>query len=82
MPSWELFESQSDQYKQSVFPADLQARVSIEAGTTLGWSRYVGTEGAAIGLDRFGASAPYQTIYQELGITAEAVVEAALRQLR
>ncbi len=82
MPSWELFESQSDQYKQSVFPADLQARVSIEAGTTLGWSRYVGTEGAAIGLDRFGASAPYQTIYQELGITTEAVVEAALRQLR
>jgi transketolase len=81
MPSWELFEAQSDQYKQSIFPADLHARVSIEAGTTLGWGRYVGTEGASIGLDRFGASAPYQTIYQELGITAEAVVEAALRQL-
>jgi transketolase len=81
MASWELFESQSDQYKQSIFPADLRARVSIEAGTTLGWDRYVGSEGVSIGLDRFGASAPYQTIYQELGITADAVVEATLRQL-
>ncbi len=81
MPSWELFESQSEQYKQSIFPDDVRARVSVEAGVTLGWERYVGREGASIGLDRFGASAPYQTIYQKLGITAEAVVGAALRQL-
>lgn len=81
MPSWELFEKQSAAYKESVLPPDVKARVSIEAGARLGWERYVGDEGRSIGLNRFGASAPYQEIYQHLGITAEAMVEAALALL-
>jgi transketolase len=76
MPSWELFEAQDDDYKEFVLPPDVTARVSIEAGTTLGWQKYVGLDGIAIGVDHFGASAPYQIIYEKFGITAEAVVEA------
>lgn len=79
MPSWALFEAQPMEYRHSVLPPEVEARVSIEAAVRLGWERYVGREGIVIGLERFGASAPYQTIYQQLGITAEAMVEAALR---
>jgi transketolase len=78
MPSWELFAAQTAAYQQSVLPANITARVSIEAGTTFGWERYLGSTGKAIGLDHYGASAPYKTIYQEFGITAEAMLEAAL----
>jgi transketolase len=60
-----------------VLPKALRARVAVEAGATLVWGRHVGLDGAVVGLDRFGASAPYQTIYRELGLTAEAVAEAA-----
>jgi transketolase len=81
MPSWELFDGQPVEYRQSVLPPRIEARVAIEAGTAIGWERYVGRDGAAIGLDRFGASAPYQEIYQHLGLTAGAVAEAALRLL-
>jgi len=77
MPSWELFERQSVEYRTSVLPSEITARVAVEAGVSLGWERYVGTAGKTIGLDRFGASAPYQTIYQKLGLTAEAMVSAA-----
>jgi len=79
MPCRELFESQSSDYKESVLPSRLRARVAVEAGATLGWGKYVGLDGEVIGLDRFGASAPHQTLYRELGITAEAVAEAAKR---
>ncbi|MCI0399193.1 MAG: transketolase [Chloroflexi bacterium] len=79
MPSWELFEAQPAAYRQSVFPEHIRARVSIEAGTPLGWERYTGRDGAIIGLDRFGASAPYEEIYRQLGLTAGAMVDAALR---
>uniref|UniRef100_A0A803N6M6 transketolase n=2 Tax=Chenopodium quinoa TaxID=63459 RepID=A0A803N6M6_CHEQI len=75
--SWELFEQQSDEYKESVLPADVTARVSIEAGSTFGWHKIVGSKGKAIGIDKFGASAPAGIIYKEYGITAEAVIEAA-----
>ncbi|XP_074263181.1 transketolase, chloroplastic-like [Silene latifolia] len=75
--SWELFEAQSDSYKESVLPADVTARVSIEAGSTFGWLKYVGGKGKAIGIDRFGASAPAGKIYKEFGITKEAVIAAA-----
>jgi transketolase len=78
LPSWELFAGQTAEYRHSVLPPHIKARVSIEAGTTFGWERYIGDEGIAIGLDHFGASAPYETIYRELGITAEAMAEAAL----
>nr|XP_043608147.1 transketolase, chloroplastic-like [Erigeron canadensis] len=75
--SWELFHEQSDEYKESVLPSDVSARVSIEAGSTFGWEKIVGTKGKAIGIDKFGASAPAGRIYKEYGITVEAVIEAA-----
>ncbi|CAI8600761.1 unnamed protein product [Vicia faba] len=75
--SWELFDEQSDAYKESVLPAAVTARVSIEAGTTFGWEKIVGSKGKAIGIDRFGASAPAGKIYKEFGITKEAVIAAA-----
>jgi transketolase len=76
MPCWELFDAQSEEYQEFVLPSEVRARVSIEAGTTLGWAKYVGLDGITIGVDTFGASAPYQKIYEEYGITAKAVVEA------
>ncbi|MCI0859307.1 MAG: transketolase [Chloroflexi bacterium] len=81
MPSWELFDSQSGEYRESVLPAKLRARVSIEAGTPLGWERYVGTDGVAIGLSHFGASAPAADLYRHFGLTAERVVQEAERQV-
>ncbi len=76
MPCWELFEAQSDEYKAKVLPGEVKARVSIEAGATLGWRRYLGEEGIAVGVDRFGASAPYQQIYQAYGLTPGHVADA------
>ena len=73
MPSWELFAAQPKAYRDSVLPPEVTARVSIEAASTFGWERFVGSEGMAVGVDRFGASAPAGEIYRELGITAERV---------
>ncbi|GKU88404.1 hypothetical protein SLEP1_g2673 [Rubroshorea leprosula] len=75
--SWELFDEQSDAYKESVFPAAVSARVSIEAGSTFGWEKIVGSAGKAIGIDHFGASAPSARLFKEFGITVEAVIAAA-----
>ncbi|MBA0846246.1 hypothetical protein Goarm_022289, partial [Gossypium armourianum] len=75
--SWELFDNQSDAYKESVLPSGVSARVSIEAGSTFGWEKIVGSKGKAIGIDRFGASAPAGRLYKEFGLTPEAVVAAA-----
>jgi transketolase len=81
LPSWELFERQDPNYRAAVLgPAPLP-RVSIEAGATLGWERYVGPNGIAIGVDRFGASAPGETVMKEFGITADRVVAAATKLL-
>lgn len=77
LPCWELFEDQEQAYRDTVLPPSITARVSIEAGVTLGWERYVGTQGITIGINHFGASAPYQRIYEEYGLTAAKVVEAA-----
>ncbi|HJK89308.1 MAG TPA: transketolase [Polyangiaceae bacterium LLY-WYZ-15_(1-7)] len=77
MPSWELFEAQDEAYRAEVFPKGLP-RVVVEAGIRQGWDRWIG-EGGFVTLDRFGASAPYETLYEKLGITAEAVVAEALR---
>jgi len=77
LPSWELFDQQPTDYRESVLPAAVRARVSVEAGAKVGWEHYLGLEGIAIGLDHFGASAPYKTIYEHFGITADAAVEAA-----
>ena len=69
MPCWELFDAQDDDYKEHVLPAHVTRRVSIEAGATLGWAKYIGAHGIAIGVDRFGASAPYAKIYDAYGLT-------------
>jgi transketolase len=82
MPSWELFERQSQEYRHAVLPPDKKARVAIEAGITQGWHRYVGDNGRVIGIDHFGASAPYQTLYEKFELTSEKVVETALACLR
>ena len=79
LPSWELFAAQSAEYQREVLPPDA-LKVSVEAGVVQGWERWVGNDparGAAIGLDRFGASAPQQDVYANLGLTVEAVVRAA-----
>jgi transketolase len=74
MPCWELFEQQDRDYRDDVLPPAVRARISVETGVTLGWHRWIGDDGDAIGIDgRFGASAPYQTIMEHLGFTAESV---------
>jgi transketolase len=79
MPSWALFEEQPEDYRRELLPPAVTARVSIEAGVTQGWERYVGAEGTAIGVDRFGASAPGGTVMEKYGLTAEHVAEEARR---
>ncbi len=81
MPCWELFEDQPEDYKNSVLPAEVSTRVAIEAGSTQGWHKYVGSSGEVIGLDHFGASAPINDLFNNFGITADAVVEAVKKQL-
>ncbi|MBM4424656.1 MAG: transketolase [Chloroflexi bacterium] len=81
MPSWELFEKQSQEYRDSVLPPDVRARVAVEAGVRQGWDRYLGERGAFVGLDRFGASAPAKVVFEKLGLTADAVATAAKRLL-
>jgi transketolase len=79
MPCWELFEAQEQSYRDEVLPPAIRARASVEAGVTLGWERWVGSDGIAVGIDgRFGASAPYKEIYQHLGITAQRVADEVL----
>jgi transketolase len=79
LPCWELFDAQDEGYRNEVLPPSVRARVSIEAGITFGWERWVGADGVSIGVDRFGASAPWQRIYEELGLTADAVADAVRR---
>jgi transketolase len=80
-PSWEIFEAQSEEYKESVFPKSVKARVSIEAGVKQGWEKYIGDFGEAISIEKFGASAPYEIIFKEYGFTKEAVVVSVKRVL-
>jgi transketolase len=77
IPCWDLFEAQPQSYKDEVLPPSVKARVSVEAGSPLGWERYVGLEGAIIGLNRFGASAPGEIVMRELGFTPEHIVKVA-----
>ena len=81
LPSWELFEEQPASYRTAVIPPEVEARVTIEAGSTVGWERYAGLRGATVGLDRFGASAPGPTAMANLGFTAERVADEAERVL-
>ena len=80
-PCLEWFDAQSKDYQESVLPKQVKARVSIEAGVTDGWRKYVGDNGESIGIDHFGASADYKTLYTEFGITTNKVVEAAKKVL-
>ena len=81
MPSWDLFEQQSDDYKRSVFPPEVKTRVAVEAAATFGWSQYVGMTGTVVGMHRFGASAPLKDLQKKFGFTPENVVAAAREAL-
>ncbi|HEY6351423.1 MAG TPA: transketolase [Candidatus Angelobacter sp.] len=77
MPSWEIFEQQSPEYRNSVIPRDVKARISVEQASTMGWSQYVGTDGITIGMKTFGASAPLKELLKKFGFTPDAVIAAA-----
>ena len=79
LPSWELFDAQPAEYREAVLPSHIRARVSVEAASPLGWERYVGLDGVAIGLTHFGASAPAGVLYQQFGITSQRVAQEAER---
>jgi transketolase len=81
MPSWDIFEKQSDAYKNQVLPPAVKARVSVEEAATLGWDRYVGPAGIIIGMHSFGASAPAKDVQKKFGFTVEHVVEAARKAI-
>lgn len=81
LPSFDLFDRQPRAYRDTVLPPSVTCRVAIEAGTRFGWERYVGDRGAVVGLDRFGASAPYEIVLEKLGLTADAVVKTVSRLL-
>jgi len=81
MPSWELFERQDAAYKESVFPANVTARVSVEMAAAFGWERYVGLKGKMIGMHTFGASAPLKDVLKKFGFLTDNVVAAAKQVL-
>jgi transketolase len=81
MPSWELFEHQSQDYRDHVIPPGVTARVSVEQASTFGWASYVGRTGQSIGMKTFGASAPLKALQQRFGFTPEHIVAAAKAQL-
>jgi transketolase len=81
MPSWDIFEHQTQEYRDSVLPPNVKARVAIEQASTLGWERYVGTSGRVIGMKTFGASAPLKELQRKFGFEPDQVVAAAKEQL-
>jgi transketolase len=81
MPSWELFAAQPERYRRSVIAPDT-AKVAIEAASPMGWERWIGSDGAFIGMSGFGASAPHKDLYRHFGITAEAAAEAAVARIK
>ena len=81
MPSWELFEQQEQSYRDAVLPPQVLARVAVEEGSVIGWDRYVGREGAVVGMHTFGSSAPLKDLLTKFGFTPERVVAVAKTQL-
>ena len=81
MPSWDLFAAQDESYRERVLPKQIKKRVAVEAASPLGWNRWTGDEGVIIGVERFGASAPAEDIFEHLGFTVANVVATALRVL-
>jgi transketolase len=82
MPCWEFFDEQPDRYKESVLPSSLKARLAIEAGVSLGWSKYVGDAGDTLTVNRFGASAPAEDVFRDYGFTVDNVVKKAKALLK
>jgi transketolase len=82
LPCWDVFEAQDEAYRESVIPRSVRHRVTIEAGATTGWDRYAGDDGAMLGIDHFGASAPAGTIFAKLGFSADRVADVARRVVR
>jgi len=82
MPSFEIFEAQTQKYKDSVIAPSVKNRVSIEAGSTFGWSRYTGSEGLNIGIDKFGSSAPGNVVLDKYGFSAEQIYKKVLVYLK
>ena len=82
MPSWELFEQQSEEYKESVLPKNIRKRLAVEAASHLGWHKYVGLDGEIISMDEFGASAPGELLFERFGFTVDNVVEKALKLMK
>ncbi len=81
-PSWELFSAQDNEYREKVLPPEVKGRVAVEAGVSQGWARWVGDQGVVIAMDRFGASAPGDVLFEKFGFTVEAVTERALELVR
>ena len=81
-PSWDLFEKQSQEYKNSVFPPEIKARVAIEAGVKLGWDKYIGSSGEVIGIEKYGASAPLEIIMEKYGFSVDNIVSVAKKVLK
>ncbi|MBI4302746.1 MAG: transketolase [Chloroflexi bacterium] len=82
LPSWELFDAQPVEYRNNILPPSVRARISIEAASPLGWEKFVGLDGIAIGVSRFGASAPGEVAYEKLGMTVQRVIDEALKLLK
>jgi len=81
LPCWSIFDAQPAYYRESVLPAEVPLRISVEAGTTLGWEHYTGLQGLSLGVNHFGLSAPGEQVYREFGLTPEKIVETALKLL-
>jgi transketolase len=82
MPSWELFDDQDQQYRDSILPPHVKARVSVEEGSDFGWSKYTGSDGHNICIETFGASAPIKQLLKKFGFSAENIVAAAKAQIK
>jgi len=82
MPSWDIFEQQPQEYRDGVLPPTVKARVAVEQASKFGWERYVGAEGAVIGMDTFGASAPLKALQERFGFEPDHVVEVARRVMQ
>ncbi|MEI8334984.1 MAG: transketolase, partial [Chloroflexota bacterium] len=82
LPCWELFEAQVAEYRDAVLPPAARRRVTVEAGVTFGWDRWAGDEGAIVGLDRFGSSAPGGTLLANFGFTADRLADVGRRVVR
>ena len=81
MPSWEMFEEQTEEYKEKVLPKEITNRLAVEAASSFGWHKYVGSNGKVLGLEDFGASAPGNELFERFGFTVDRIVEEALKLL-